>query len=211
MVEASAKAHRQKLMDSLQTQNGPATPQAPARPANNYWFLNQPAQPASVPKNMVTFNTQLVTPGMNEADVTVAAPANPTADEEQLVHQLDTQPPDMPMTAYYGHLHTIQPLSAQHQVPVANPQPALPAAGATMPSASPATPPPLPPLAPAQQAAQPPVQQVGQPAPTATAPATPAQQAAILQLANNDDLNVATLAREAHRSGPQDEVVIKLH
>lgn len=42
-----------------------------------------------------------------------------------------------------------------------------------------------------------------------TAPADPA----ILSLANNDDLNVATLAREANkaRGGDQDEVVIPLH
>lgn len=41
-------------------------------------------------------------------------------------------------------------------------------------------------------------------------PVTPAQQAAILQLARNDDLNVATIAREANKSG-DGEVVIKLH
>jgi hypothetical protein len=45
----------------------------------------------------------------------------------------------------------------------------------------------------------------------ASAPVTPAPQAAILQLASNNDLNVATLAREAERAAPQDEVVIKLH
>jgi hypothetical protein len=46
----------------------------------------------------------------------------------------------------------------------------------------------------------------------ATPPVTPTQQAAILQLAHNDDLNVATLAREAQRSEAADgEVVIKLH
>ncbi|MGH7158307.1 MAG: PrgI family protein [Candidatus Saccharimonadales bacterium] len=39
------------------------------------------------------------------------------------------------------------------------------------------------------------------------APVTPANQAAILQLARNDDLNVATIAREASKG----EVVIKLH
>jgi hypothetical protein len=35
---------------------------------------------------------------------------------------------------------------------------------------------------------------------------------AILELANNNDLDVATIAREAeHRSGASDEVVVKLH
>ena len=42
---------------------------------------------------------------------------------------------------------------------------------------------------------------------------TPGGDAAILNLARNDDLNVATIAREAHKQRPesQDEVVISLH
>jgi hypothetical protein len=56
------------------------------------------------------------------------------------------------------------------------------------------------------------------PATVATSPApavTPASDPAILSLANNDDLNVSTLAREAHKAKygdepPQDEVVISL-
>jgi hypothetical protein len=40
---------------------------------------------------------------------------------------------------------------------------------------------------------------------------TPSKQAAILHLASNDDLNVATIAREAKRADSSDEVVIKLH
>ncbi len=52
-----------------------------------------------------------------------------------------------------------------------------------------------------------------QPAPSGPAPGTAPADAAILSLANNNDLNVATLAREAHKAkgeGP-DEVVISLH
>jgi hypothetical protein len=199
MIEASAKAHRQKIVDSLNQSGAPAQPQAPA---NNYWFLNQPAQPTTVPDNMVTFNTQVVTPGMEEEDLTVGAPANPTPDEENLVEALKANQGQAPMAAYYGHLHTIQPLSQptptpkpQTPAPVQAAQPAVstpanipqPAAAQAVPTSPAATP----------QPAQPQV--------------TPAQQAAILQLANNDDLNVATIAREAKRSGPQDdEVVIKL-
>jgi hypothetical protein len=60
-------------------------------------------------------------------------------------------------------------------------------------------------------------------APPITTPAPPVQTAmtassdpAILSLSNNDDLNVATIAREAHKAsqngnGAQDEVVISLH
>ena len=47
-------------------------------------------------------------------------------------------------------------------------------------------------------------------------PVTPPPDPAILELANNDDLNVATIARQAHKKGrdkepPSDEVVISLH
>ncbi|HEX8762211.1 MAG TPA: hypothetical protein VF733_00435, partial [Candidatus Saccharimonadales bacterium] len=47
----------------------------------------------------------------------------------------------------------------------------------------------------------------------ATPPVTQQRDTAILDLARNDDLNVATLAREAQkRTGPPpDEVVISLH
>jgi hypothetical protein len=190
MVEASSKAHRQKIMDSLRTDA--IEPAQPKQPANNYWFLNQPAQAASVPSDMVTFNTQVVTPGMEESELPVGAPATPTMDEENLVHSLDAKQQDPAMASYYGHLHTIQPLSAAKP-----PAPAMP----QMPASPPVTP------------ASTPVQTAPPPAVPAPEPqVTPAQQAAILQLANNDDLNVATLAREAKRSGPQDdEVVIKLH
>jgi hypothetical protein len=52
--------------------------------------------------------------------------------------------------------------------------------------------------------------------PTDTKPTPPAPDPAILNLANNNDLNVATLAREAHKARepkqpPDDEVVISLH
>jgi hypothetical protein len=48
---------------------------------------------------------------------------------------------------------------------------------------------------------------------SAEPPVTPAHNAAILDLVSNNDLNVATIAREAHkRQGPPpDEVVISLH
>jgi hypothetical protein len=49
---------------------------------------------------------------------------------------------------------------------------------------------------------------------TAKPPVTPTDQAAIINLANNDDLNVATIARQAHEQVSSDndgEVVISLH
>jgi hypothetical protein len=219
MIEASAKAHREKIVESLRTPTPPPQPPKPAAPAppvNNYWFLNQAGQSASVPNNMVTFNTQVVTPGTpsDELPVTDASiPDQTNMSEEQLVKTLEARKQELPMTAYYGHLHTIQPLSAQKagaaqhqangpasatatQAPQQQPvQGATPAQG---------TPVPVPPA--------PTIQQPGSATVTAAAPVTPTQQAAILQLANNDDLNVATIAREAVARGlPDGEVVIKLH
>ncbi len=246
LIERSAKAHRNKIMEALQRPEPPASMPAPAQPPNNYWFLNQGGQSSSVPNNMVTFNTQVVTPGVN----TNAAPANtsapqpvaaaePAMDERQLVQQLEQRKKELPMAAYYGHLHTINPLSAQPQAPSqAMPMPAQPFAAVqpvtNRPTATPQMPAAQPypnPFSPQQASVNdtpapnpfPANTPSNMPAPAAPTiarsqsqtvpqPVTPAQQAAILQLANNDDLNVATLAREANRSGSLDgEVVIKLH
>jgi hypothetical protein len=52
-------------------------------------------------------------------------------------------------------------------------------------------------------------------APKPKPPMTPQRDPAILELANNDDLNVATIARQANKAKgkkePPDEVVISLH
>lgn len=193
MIAASEKAHRQKIMDNLRSDK--PTPPKPASP-NNYWFLNQPAQAANVPNNMVTFNTQVVTPGATQEAMPAPGPAITKSEEENLVHELDVHKSQSPTSSYYGHLHTIQPLSAQTHKS-AQPQP----------TAQPTTP------AQAQQ----PQQAVPVPPPLAATPVptpppvTPTSQAAILNLASNDDLNVATIAREASRSSSDGEVVIKLH
>jgi hypothetical protein len=288
MIEASAKAHREQIMENLRQnaqaapepqaakpqppqnqqgqggQQGSGNPGDPNYRSNDYWFLNQPSRSANIPANMVTFNTQVVTPGMNAAPSTpVPAPVPlPSANDEQnLVQALEAKRQEIPTTAYYSHLHTIQPLSAQpQQAPQQQPmqmptgsnngQAPVPRPAATMGMGS--FMPPLPsegplmgaptPLAGVQQNAQsmPPLptmpaspmpsggiaqavangmplpqqQQFSiarpQPQQPAQPPVTPAQQAAILQLANNNDLNVATLAREADRAA-SDEVVIKLH
>lgn len=184
MIDQSAKEHRDRLIKSLQ-QDTPPQPAAP-KPAD-YWFLNQPSPSASIPSDMVTFNTQVVTPGATPTPSSTM-PSAPTPDEAHIVAELKEHERLSPTSAYYGHMHTIQPLSQQSQPPAQPPMqpvPAPPVAGPAPVSAAPVQPPP--------------------------APVTPASQAAILQLASNDDLNVATLAREAERSTPQDEVVIKLH
>lgn len=235
MISASTKAHRNKIIEDL---NKPvmAEPVAPPKPVapvpraaaapepqrpNNYWFLNQPAQSTSVPSNMVTFNTQVVTPGApTPAPQQVApavlgpapVPAASLPDEASIVAELDARKQEMPTTAYYSHLHTIQPLSAQAPMAsVAQPAQAGQAAAGQMPITANYTaagwqPPPTNQVAPSPGPVAPPVNQ-----PVAAPAVTPTQQAAILQLSKNNDLNVATIAREAERAAPQDEVVIKLH
>lgn len=191
MIAASEKAHRQQIMDKMEEAS-----QAPAAPApapipvptppkplqtpqtqNNYWFLSEPTQTTStVPQDAVTFNTQVVAPGSDVSDLPVTA-ADPTPDEESFIKKLKNEPAFSPNM--HGHLHVIQPLSAQQ----AAPQP----------------------------------QQASVPQPPAPEPPTPevTQQpdADILDLARNNDLNVATIAREAQKrkEPPQDEVVISLH
>jgi hypothetical protein len=181
MIAASAKAHRQQIEQRLQSNTPmpvapPPRPQPmPAQPQNDYWFLNQPMQGAStVPQDAVTFNTQVVAPGTAASALPIAA-ADPTAEEESFIKQLKNEPVFSPNM--HGHLHVIQPLSAQKT---------------------------------AQQTQQ---QTHPQSAPQAPIPKmTQAPNPAIVELARNDDLNVATIAREAQkRKEPPDEVVISLH
>jgi len=197
MVDKSSKDRRSKLMESLKD-SAPAPAASPA-PAN-YWFLNQPAQAAKIPANMVTFNTQVVTPGAagtNDAQVSGAT------DEASIMATLKEH--ERPEEDYRGHMHTIKPLSQQTapgpKAPNVSPiAPSVPAAVAAQPQPVPAAP------AAAPAAPSPPA-----PVQNANAPVTPEGRAVILSLANNKDLNVATIAREAERSNPQNEVVIKLH
>jgi hypothetical protein len=213
-------------------------------------------------------------------------------DEQNLARALAAKQQQMPTTAYYSHLHTIQPLSAQQQpqgagqpqqapmqqripTPAMQPQMNVPAASSVplreplpseimknagagtgpytapqfqptpapqmpqmpQPAAMPQmgggmsvaqavangmtptlpTPPPMPAMPQMPMQGSPGMQQIPTiarpwepPTISAPTPVTPTQQAAILQLANNNDLNVATIAREADRTA-SDEVVINLH
>lgn len=197
MIAASAKAHRQEVIERMEQAAAPAaTPSSGAQaqqPANDYWFLNQPTQvSATVPQDAVTFNTQVVAPGSSVSDLPVAA-ATPTADEESFIKQLKPEPAFSPNM--HGHLHVIQPLSAQK-------------AGASSPQIQPVATSAQPPFVPTPQLQQniatqkPPVP-----------PVTQGPDPVTLDLVRNDDLDVATIAREAQRrkEPPPDEVVISLH
>jgi hypothetical protein len=198
MMAASAKAHREQIINKMQAVSAapvlPPPPPTPVQPVpqNNYWFLNQPsAQASTVPQNTVTFNTQVVAPGAPTTSLPVTA-AVPTQDEESFIKSHGNQPAFSPNM--HGHLHVIQPLSSQGK---AQPQAAQPAGQPRQATAAPTTP-----QTPQQQPQNPPA-----------APVTGRTDTAILDLARNDDLNVATIAREAQKrkEPPEDEVVISLH
>jgi len=196
MINASAAAHRQQIIEQMQqplpptpparapfqppiptpapiqATAGPA-PQMGAQPPADYWFLQQPA---AAPAGQTVFaDTQVVLPG-NPGVQPIAAPqaAIPTAEEEALVEKLKQE--NSSQTVAYGHLRTLK--------------------------------------TPAQLAAEEAAQRAAAAAAAAAKPkVTPQDQAAIMNLANNDDLDVATLARQAHREVEQSdggEVVISL-
>lgn len=153
MMNASEQAHRQQIIDRLNTPSVEAGPvQQPQQP----WFVS----------------------GTNDsnADTTM-----PTADEQALLQSLHQQE-ELESKLTKSHLKTIQPID-----------PNAPQASSAEPSMSART------VAP---------QNVAQPQPKTAM--TPASDPAILELAHNDDLDVATIARQAHKKS-QDEVVISLH
>lgn len=167
MIEASTKAHRQKIIDNLQGPEGQSkASSAPQSSAQSAWFLTQPDQPSfNAPKDAVTFNAQLIEPGRPSSTTQVNTP-DPTIDEEELLNKLKRD--EYTPVDEYSHLHTIIPLSEQPEV---------------------------------------------KPPAISTPPVTDNRNAVILDLASNNDLNVATIQREAQkrRATPQDEVVISLH
>ncbi len=89
-------------------------------------------------------------------------------------------------------IKTVRGISARHESPIPALPPQPPVASASNQTGAPAV-----------VATQPSTQQTAQP-PITTDPA-------ILNLVYNDDLNIATLAHEANRNRPPDEVVINLH
>lgn len=217
MIAASTKAHREEILEHLQHSDEPQQPKpassggAVASDASamaaNYWFLNQNAPGTAVPTNAVTFNTQVVTPGATKDELPVA-PGDPTEDEEAIVRRLREEEARGQSVSQNAHWHTIQPLSAQQQ-PGTYQQPQQ--YYAQNPYATTAGPQQMPQQFAGQSAAPMPQPNIVQNSPQPAVTQTP--DPAILQLASNDDLDVATLARQAnkHKDELRDEVVISLH
>jgi hypothetical protein len=146
--------------------------------------LNNPAQ-AAVPAATNWYLPQQTAGG---------APATaPTQEVLQQAQEIRAQQTLLPTPHVSSHLRTIQPLSVQ-QAQAAQQAAVAPAAPA---------PAPVPTTTAVTTTA----------APIAQPPVTEAPNPAILELANNNDLNVATIAREAQHRNPDasGEVVVKLH
>lgn len=189
MVQESTAAHRQQVMESVRNRTSPN----PASTTADYWFMNQPAPGEPEPRaphGFATFhNSQVVVPGADDATTA----AQPTAEEKALLANLEAKKADG-IETYKSHLKTIQPLGSQPPT-VTNP------AAQGSPAVMPTTMGVIPPLPPQNN-------------PTNTTPSTGTNtpNPAILSLARNDDLNVATIARQAQQLSESDgEVVIPLH
>lgn len=188
MVQASTAAHRQQLLASVQQPS--AASSGTVTPPADYWFLNQPANPTTPEPGLATFQkSTVVAPGSTDAGV-----PQPTAEERALISKIEAEKAKAP--EYTSHLKRLQPLGGQRGAGSGQSQttvqaPSQPLGGTT-----------LPPVAPAAQ----------NPRTQAPPPSAPTSNPAILNLANNDDLNVATIARQAQRISESDgEVTISLH
>ena len=201
MLSASAQTHHDSVVASLQ-QPDPSPSSLPQvqntgaqdQPAPDYWFLNEnPATPDPHKKGMSTFDSQVVVPG---TDIDPVPPVDVSAEEERnLVEKLRDK--QQSPAAEYSHLPTILPLSEQEKLAKQQAAQAPPATSdSTADDASDNT------------AADDSAQQDDQSQSTTM---TDQPDAAILELARNDDLNVETLARQAKRAHGDDEVVISLH
>jgi hypothetical protein len=168
MMDQSAKARRQTLLDQMSAaapapvMAAPATvtQQGQSQPAD-YWFAQSPV-PTAAPAQPV-----IPAPVVDNS----LSPAEEQAIDDQLHQRADT------VHASYNNMRTLQPAGPRSQTNV-QPPVAAPVAAAI-------------------------------PVPAVSRP--PAPDPAILSLASNDDLSVATLAREAQKSKGDDEVVISLH
>src|SRR5581483_11098194 len=182
MIKQSNAEHHERIMQEIS--QAQATAQLPPTPA--------PARSATTPDDYWFLNqspttgaAQTIRPGATVPPSIAAAPA--TAEEQALSQQLKEQSKESVQISY-GHLRTIQPLSQQHQT----------------------TPAPLPSIAPTPGAVAPAIPPASEPIKTATPPVTHQPNPATLKYVNNDDLTVATIARQVNEN-PPDEIVISLH
>jgi hypothetical protein len=190
MIADSSSAHRQETLQRLddirESQGETAAFKKPqARP--DFWFMNQP-DPSMAKPGQAMFGTQTVLPGTDDDDENMG-PMVSTEEKDVLNRIKQSQQAGHGKLAY-GNTRVVLPISQQKKptkaAKTAPPHHKHKAHTAKRPT-------PLPPPSP---------------------PVTPPPDPAIINLANNDDLSVATIAREANkeqRNLPPGEVVISLH
>ncbi len=221
MIRTSEQKHREEVMQQLQAARSEATPnQAVPVPAGqpqshatqqgsaDFWFLQEgahkgqhisgnqiaeqiaPKTPEQPGAGYTTFQApSLVAPHGNAPTILTpeltAASQHVSAQDEEALLAKIHKDHDGSHNPF-GNIKTIMPLSA-------SPDPVLPVTPATAPSNMP----------PSQSLLAP------------IRPVTPPVDPAIMNLANNDDLNVATLARQAEKRkdtlASDGEVIISLH
>lgn len=191
MMQASNQSHREQIVaqmkESAQTQTQPQQPSgAGAQP--DYWFLNSTAAsaPLAAPGYSTFPSTGVITPAPS-APQPAQNPANQPATVPD--QQESTLADEQALLAQLRANEETRPTNnVWNHLKTIKPI-AEQEAEAAQASVAPPTPP--------------------------EPPMTPAPDPAILGLANNDDLNVATIAREANKANdntpPDDEVVISLH
>lgn len=144
MMAASAAAHRQDILNTVQNANHKT---AKKSPPEDYWFMNEHDNSELPSLGLTKFPAQTIHPGEEGHQAAV-----PTKKEKELLDKV--QQKDEDNHTAYGNMRTIRPLNG-HEEKNANKH---------------------------------------NPNSVATAP-----DPAILHLANNDDLNISTIARQARR------------
>lgn len=116
MVQASAQAHRQQVVNQMKAPDQAQTP-------TDYWFMNAPAQPpADIQPDYTTFEKQeVVAPGtaISNAPEPVIT-ADDTALLEKIRHDKEVSQP------VYGNLRTLQPVHDKDGNLIARPQSPVP-------------------------------------------------------------------------------------
>lgn len=183
MIKQSNAEHHERIMQEISQAQAAPPAAAPAQPST----ASQPNDYWFLNQSPTTGPAQIVHPSVPTA-------GQPTAEERALAEKLREQNQENVSIAY-GHLRTIQPLSHQ-------PRPTAPTPARTPAPASAQAP-----TTPATSAAATPATATTN---SATQPVTHQPNPATLKYVNNDDLTVATIARQVNEN-PPDEIVISLH
>ncbi len=186
MIAASAATHKQQAIKQMR--QPPKDPQTQA----DYWFLNEPLNAGTVNPGYATFTaSKVVKPGQETTATNAPQAILPAPEEQALLEQIHAEEIQAASTPIFSHSKTLR--AADDTAEEDNPQQISPFSVAA----------PQPP-APKPKATSQPIDN--------TVTAVP--NTAIIELANNDDLNVATIQRQAEKASrkkpPADEVVITL-